>query len=78
MGPTIQLAVMLLLLYGGVTVGRRPETREAMAATVLLILLPAVAVALVFAGIAVGSGGGWVLAGLGAFTAGVFVGSIAE
>ena len=78
MRVTIQLAVMLLLLYAGVIVGRRPDTREAMAASVLLILLPVVAVALVFAGVAVGSGGGWVLAGLGAFTAGVFVGSIAE
>ena len=75
---TIQLGVMLALLYGGVVIGRRPDTREGMATSALLILLPVVAVALVFAGVAVGSGGGWVLAGLGVFTGGVFVGSIAE
>jgi hypothetical protein len=77
MGLTIQLAVMLALFYGGVVVGRRPDTRQGMASA-LLILLPVVAVALLFAGVAVGSAGGWVLAALGVLTAGVFVGSVAE
>jgi hypothetical protein len=78
MRQTISLAVMLLLLYGGVLIGRRPDTREGMAGSPLMILLPLVAVALVFAAVAVGSGGGWVLAGLGALTAGVFAGAIAD